>query len=462
MAGAVAAIDVGLVAAAGIVAYKTYFGVTGSAPEPARYVMTALLAATMFVAMFERSGGYRVKRLILLRWQLTHVLMIWAVTVGLLLLLAFVGKISQTYSRGWMLVWTVTAASLLPTGRGVLHLALSRWLPPGCLARKIAILGAGSEGRRLIAKLENSPDPGFTICGVYDDRGSRLPAPGSGRTALGTTDDLIHRARRGQVDEVIVALPLDDGGRITAVIDRLQELPVDLRLSVEPIARMFTIRGMIYIGQAPVLEISDRPLKNWRGLVKWIEDKVLSLLMLFWLAPLMAVIAVLIKLDSGGPVFFIQERFGFNNNVIRVFKFRTMHVDRGDPSGAQQTVRDDPRVTRVGRVLRWLSLDELPQLINVLRGDMSLVGPRPHPIAMKAGDRLFGDAVEQYFHRHRVKPGITGWAQVNGLRGEVDTVDKAQARVEHDLYYIEHWSPWIDLKILLMTMRILGSRDTAY
>ena len=219
---------------------------------------------------------------------------------------------------------------------------------------------------------------------------------------------------------------------------------------------------MSYIGTVPVLEIADRPLKHWRAIAKWIEDQVLSVLLLIFLGPLMAIVALLIKLDSPGPVFFAQERFGFNNDVIRVLKFRTMFIDRGDQSGARRTVQNDPRVTRVGRVLRALSIDELPQLINVLRGDMSLVGPRPHAIAMRAGGRLYGEAVEQYLHRHRVKPGITGWAQVNGLRGEVDTLAKAHARVAHDLYYIEQWSLWFDLKILLKTVGILASRDNAY
>ena len=176
----------------------------------------------------------------------------------------------------------------------------------------------------------------------------------------------------------------------------------------------------------------------------------------------MALIAILIKLDSPGPVLFVQRRFGFNNEEIRVLKFRTMYIDRSDPTGAQRTVPDDPRVTRLGRILRLLSFDELPQLLNVVRGDMSLIGPRPHAIAMMAGGRPYGEAVEEYLHRHRVKPGITGWAQVNGLRGEVDTLEKAHARVAHDLYYIEHWSLWFDLKIFLRTVGILVSRDNAY
>ena len=182
------------------------------------------------------------------------------------------------------------------------------------------------------------------------------------------------------------------------------------------------------------------------------EDKLLGSLLLIFVGPLMALTAILIKLDSPGPVLFVQKRFGFNNEVIGVLKFRTMHIDRADPSGAQRTVRNDPRVTRLGRILRWLSFDELPQLINVIRGDMSLVGPLPHAVAIKAGDRLYGEAVERYLHRHRVKPGITAWAQVSGLRGEVDTLEKAHARVAQDLYYIEHWSRWLDLKILLKTV----------
>src|SRR6202023_1059200 len=180
------------------------------------------------------------------------------------------------------------------------------------------------------------------------------------------------------------------------------------------------------------------------------QDKLLGSPLLIFVGPLMALTAILIKLDSPGPVLFVQKRFGFNNEVIHVLKFRTMHIGCSDPSGAQRTVRNDPRVTRLGRILRLMSFDELPQLINVVRGDMSLVGPRPHAVAMRAGDRLYCEAVEQYLHRHRVKPGITGWAQVNGLRGEVDTLEKAHARVARSLLY-RALVPLLNLKILMKT-----------
>jgi len=179
-------------------------------------------------------------------------------------------------------------------------------------------------------------------------------------------------------------------------------------------------------------------------------------------APLMLAIAAIIKVDSPGPVFFKQKRYGFNNRLITVWKFRTMHWDRTDGDAEIQTTKNDPRVTRVGKFLRRTSLDEIPQLINVLLGDMSLVGPRPHAIATKAAGKLFEEVVEEYTARHRVKPGITGWAQVNGWRGETDTGEQIQQRVRHDLYYIDNWSIPFDLKILLLTAFVVLLRKNAY
>jgi exopolysaccharide biosynthesis polyprenyl glycosylphosphotransferase len=268
-------------------------------------------------------------------------------------------------------------------------------------------------------------------------------------------------ARRVQIDEIIVALPLSIQ-RLKMMFDKLRSLPIDLRLSVEPIADAFPVRGIGYVGAAQMLAIVDKPLKHWSAAAKWIEDTILGALLLLCFAPIMSIIAAAIKLASRGPIFFSQERFGFNNGVIRVLKFRTIHVDRGDPSGAERTVRNDPRVTRVGRFLRAFSLDELPQLINVLRGEMSLVGPRLHVLSMRAGDRLYHAAVTDYDHRHRMKPGTTGWAQVNGLRGEIDTVEKARQRVLFDLDYIDSWSLWLDAKILLMSSRVPFTRENAY
>jgi polysaccharide biosynthesis protein PslA len=278
----------------------------------------------------------------------------------------------------------------------------------------------------------------------------------------GTVDDLLAFAAHYPIDEVIVALPLMAEQRLKEIFDTLKMLPVDLRLSAETLTAAFPVRGISYLADVPTLEVADRPLKHWNAVIKWIEDKALASVLCVMLAPAMAIIAVLIRLDSPGPIFFVQERFGFNSRPVRILKFRTMYADKGDPSGGQRTLRNDPRVTRIGRILRSLSLDELPQLINVLRGEMSLVGPRPHAITMRAGDRLYHDAVKEYLHRHRVKPGITGWAQIHGQRGEIDSLEKARLRVVYDLEYIECWSIWLDLRILLMSFRVLLSRENAY
>jgi Undecaprenyl-phosphate glucose phosphotransferase len=463
LAASVAAIDFCLVSVAAAAVFCLYFGILNlSIGDPGLYVPSTLFSATLFVGGFERLGGYQLKQLLRLDWQLTRILMIWAITLSLLLLSGFLAKASESYSRGWAVAWFAAVPVLLSTARGILHLVMTRWVEGGHLVRNIVVVGAGYEGQRLIKKLQETRDKSIAVRGVFDDRKSRRPGSVLGLSVLGTTDDLIRVARHAPVDEVIVALPLGAEERLKALFWKLKGIATDLRLSIEPVAETFQVRGMSYIGTVPVLEIADRPLKHWRGLAKWIEDKVLATLLVIFLAPLMMIIALLIKLDSSGPVFFVQRRFGFNNDVISVLKFRTMHVDLGDQSGSQRTVPNDPRVTRVGRIMRPLSIDELPQLINVLHGDMSLVGPRPHAIAMRAGDRLYCDAVEDYLHRHRVKPGITGWAQVNGLRGEVNTIEKAHARVVHDLYYIEHWSLWLDLKILLKTAGILASRENAY
>jgi Undecaprenyl-phosphate glucose phosphotransferase len=463
LAVSIAATDFCMVLIVAVVVFSLYFSVLNvSTAEPGRYVPTTLFAATVFVGGFERLGGYRLKQLLKLDWQLTRILMMWGIAVSVLLLTAFFGKVSEIYSRGWAVAWFAAVPALLSTTRGILRLTMTRWVESGHLVRNIVIVGAGDEGQRLIAKLQKLRDKSIAIRGVFDDRRSRLPGSVLGLNVLGTTDDLVRAARRAPVEEVIVALPLSAEERLKALFWKLKGIAIDLRLSIEPVAETFQVRGMSYVGTVPVLEIADRPLKHWRALAKWVEDKVLGTLLVIFLAPLMAITALFIKLDSQGPVFFVQERFGFNNNVITVLKFRTMRADRGDKSGRQRTVRNDRRVTRVGRVIRALSIDELPQLINVLRGDMSLVGPRPHAIEMRAGASLYTEAVEEYLHRHRVKPGITGWAQINGLRGEVDTIEKAHARVALDLYYIDHWSPWLDLKILMKTVGVLASRDNAY
>ncbi|HEV2000306.1 MAG TPA: exopolysaccharide biosynthesis polyprenyl glycosylphosphotransferase, partial [Xanthobacteraceae bacterium] len=207
----------------------------------------------------------------------------------------------------------------------------------------------------------------------------------------------------------------------------------------------------------------DRPITDWDVVMKWLFDKIIGGLILIAAAPVMALIALAIKLDSRGPVFFKQHRYGFNNELIEVYKFRSLYAEQTDHLAAKVVTKDDPRVTRVGKFIRKTSLDELPQLINVaIGGNLSLVGPRPHAVHAKAANQLYDEVVDGYFARHRVKPGITGWAQINGWRGETDTNEKIQRRVEHDLYYIENWSVLFDLYILARTPFALVKTENAY
>jgi Undecaprenyl-phosphate glucose phosphotransferase len=251
---------------------------------------------------------------------------------------------------------------------------------------------------------------------------------------------------------VIVALPLAAERQLVETLNRLCLVPVHVRLCPDAFGlRLGTVQASHMAGHT-FLNVIERPLCGWQSIAKEVEDRLLGAAILTMIAPLLLAIALLIKLDSPGPVFFRQKRYGFNNQLIEVWKFRSMYAEATDANAEQLTRRNDPRITRLGRFLRRTSLDELPQFLNVVRGEMSIVGPRPHALAAKAGPLLYREAVKYYDARHRVKPGITGWAQVNGWRGETDTVEQIRKRVEHDLYYIEHWSILLDLRIIIRTI----------
>jgi Undecaprenyl-phosphate glucose phosphotransferase len=460
--GSTKIVDFATVLLSGMLAFVIYIVFILNGEGADSFASTTVLGATLFVTGFHAIGGYKFKHLSVFGWQFVRIALVWTGVLSALLMLAFITKISGNYSRGWALGWAGLTLTLLLLERGVLVLAIQGWARRGYFARNVVVVGAGEPGERLLARLRMSADKQVVVVGVFDDRLTRVPQSVGGYEVQGTVDDLLVFAAHYPIDEVIVALPLMAEQRLKEIFDTLKMLPVDLRLSAETLTAAFPVRGISYLADAPTLEVADRPLKHWNAVIKWIEDKVLAGVLCILLMPAMVIIAVLVRLDSPGPIFFVQDRFGFNNRSVKILKFRTMYADRGDPSGGQRTLRNDPRVTRIGRILRSLSLDELPQLINVLRGEMSLVGPRPHAITMRAGDRLYHDAVKEYLHRHRVKPGITGWAQIHGQRGEIDSLEKARLRVVYDLEYIECWSIWLDLRILLMSFRVLLSRENAY
>jgi polysaccharide biosynthesis protein PslA len=250
----------------------------------------------------------------------------------------------------------------------------------------------------------------------------------------------------------VIALPLTAISRISKILEQIGSAVADICLTTDFVGFRYRSSQISSVGSNPVVLVEERPLKDWRAAKKLTFDLVIGCLMLLVVAPLLALIALAIRLDSPGPILFRQPRLGFNNRLFTCYKFRSMHHGMTDLMGDRQATRGDARVTRIGKWLRALSLDELPQLFNVLRGNMSLVGPRPHPPNTKAEDKLFTEVVAKYAFRHRVKPGITGWAQVNGWRGETKTVEQIENRVACDLAYIENWSLWFDLRIMVLTI----------
>jgi Undecaprenyl-phosphate glucose phosphotransferase len=459
------AIDLFLIILAAVSAWVIYnLFATGSFGEGIeRYVIPALLGSLFFVTAVSHLGGYKPERLKQLSWQVPRLLCVWMLMISTFLVAAFFTKVTTTYSRAWTLSWTVFALGFLFSHRSLLSLIFNFGNAGDLFRRKVIIIGAQEATNRICAKLHASSNE-IRICSVFNEL-SFLTAPANVETAPREIEDLLRRIQLAEVDHVILAMPSRSDDRTKLLINKLRQLPTEVLISLEPIAEFadtLPILGCKEVGGLPTVEIVKMPIEPLGAMTKWLEDKIISLLMLIFTTPFMLIIAALIKLDSSGPVFFVQDRYGFNNKPIKVLKFRTMYIHAEDRSGAQRTVEGDPRVTRFGRILRAFSLDELPQLINVLKGDMSLVGPRAHAVAMKVEDLSYYDAIAEYPQRHRVKPGITGWAQINGLRGAVDSLETGHARVQYDLYYIERWSLWLDLKILVLTVPAVFTGRNAY
>jgi Undecaprenyl-phosphate glucose phosphotransferase len=317
---------------------------------------------------------------------------------------------------------------------------------------RVAIVGSGEPAQRLIEWLRLNAADIVQVVGVFDDRRGREPdRVGLSHLIRGTTGDLIDYYRQAPLDKIIIALPHRAEARLLAVLQRLKQLPVDISLAPDLVGFHVPPSADAEMAGLQMMSLAQRPLRASQRLIKDGFDRALAAGLLVLISPLMVAVALIVKLTSPGPVFFRQERHGLGNRSIQVLKFRSMRCDMQDLGGARQTQRDDPRVTPLGALLRRTSLDELPQLINVLKGDMSLVGPRPLPIQMRVQDRLNYEIVAEYAFRHRVKPGITGWAQVKGHRGAIETAEGLRSRITYDLYYIDHWSLWLDFKILLLT-----------
>ncbi|MFO1074440.1 MAG: undecaprenyl-phosphate glucose phosphotransferase [Geminicoccaceae bacterium] len=424
----------------------------GPIAPPLEITSTTLLAAAMAFQLFWQLRIYDERRAPGLVERIGKVAQGWSLLIGAMVLLGYLTKTSEAFSRTWLILWYCLALAGFVGTRLLAASWLSRSRQRGGLARTVAVVDLDGRGVELVAQLRGR-EQDVRLVGIFSV--DRTPA------RMSAVEDLLALSRLFRIDEVLVST--SGGQEVDGLVRRLGAIPAHIRLcpNLPKLAVPPRAFGLV-LGQ-PMLTVLERPLTGWNSIAKRMEDLVLGALLLVALTPLMLLVALLVRLDSPGPVLFRQQRLGFNNNVIDVLKFRSM-FDRPPAVVAAETEvpqarRDDPRVTRVGYWLRRTSIDELPQLLNVLRGEMSLVGPRPH--ALRHNEH-YAALIDDYLGRHRVQPGITGWAQIHGLRGETETLEKMRSRVEHDLAYINNWSILLDLKILLLTPVLVLFHRNAY
>ena len=357
---------------------------------------------------------------------------------------------SPSHSLTWCFAFVFLLIATLYVERWIACETIRSLAQRGLITRNTVIIGSGPQCAHLLRELGGPRKPWIRILGLFDDRAEPAPII-EGCSWLGTTDSLIDFARHVRVDDVFLALSSATETDIHKVLDKLRVLSVNVYL--RPDFRQPSLISGSSAGKDDIqsLKLASKPLDGWKAVVKVIEDKIVAAFVLLLMLPVLALVAVAIRLESPGPSLFRQRRFGLNNRVIGVYKFRTMFNDQRDEDAERLTAKGDPRVTPLGRFLRRTSIDELPQLLNVLAGDMSVVGPRPHAIKARSNGKLYSEAVARYAERYKIKPGITGWAQVNGWRGDTDSQEGLRRRVEFDIYYMEHWSILFDISIILRT-----------
>ena len=352
----------------------------------------------------------------------------------------YVVKVSSDYSRGWAITWFLLSLTLLVLERKLAVRLIGGLFERGAFAKRVVLVGAGAPLEAIQRQLADTP-AGMVVAGVYNYDTHAVV----NQSAL--LEQITSGVRLSGADEVILALPLSSEKEIASAVLKFSQMPVGISLYPGEFSTAASVKSIRTLGATRLLALQTRPIDDWGRIFKSLFDRISSLALLVMLSPVLSLICLAIKLDSKGPVFFRQKRRGLNHKVIDVWKFRTMKVME-DGENVVQATTNDPRITRLGRLLRKTSLDELPQLWNVLKGEMSLVGPRPHAMVH---DEYYGELIEEYANRHKVKPGITGLAQISGFRGETQTPDLMRRRVDCDLYYIENWSLATDMEILIKT-----------
>lgn len=422
--------------------------VLGQVQEVWLYLLPAPLLCVSFYLFMKQAGLYETRALTEPTIACGRLWGALAMSLLVVLGILYMFKTAEWYSRGWFATWFVINAGVLFAMRAIAKRRVREMVMSGRLVRRVAIFGTLEFISRMKEDIETS-DPSIVVGGLYLARPTVVSSPDL--SFDGGLVELKEALSKRAYDAVFIGLPSQDAERIQTAVTGLASYSTELLLCTELEPYPVVVHATRNFGQLRTNVINLVPLSEIHGFVKTSLDYVIAAVGLICLAPLLAAVALAIKLDSPGPVFFRQRRYGQNNDIFRIFKFRTMAVAE-DGQQVKQAERNDPRVTRVGRFLRRTSIDELPQLINVLTGDMSIVGPRPHALAH---DQLFEEQLDLFSRRRRVRPGLTGWAQVHGFRGETKTTEDVRSRMQHDLYYIDNWSIWLDIEIIARTIFVL-------
>ncbi|WP_341317183.1 undecaprenyl-phosphate glucose phosphotransferase [Paraburkholderia sp. IMGN_8] len=418
----------------------------------------AAFSITFALILFPVFGVYRSWRGRSKLRLASHIGFAWALAQACALASMFALHRTTYISCLWWVLWAFTAGFGLIASRLIAHAVLARVRVTGRDLRKVAIVGAGECCARVVRRIDETPVSGFRAVAIFDVE----VHPATCNPDLSVYRDLARfsaHVRAENIQEVWLALPMSEQCMVLRVLDEFSRDLVNVRF-IPDVPGIAILGGeTIDLIGVPAINLMASPMSSMELLQKAIFDRLFAAVALIALAPLIVVIAAAVKLSSKGPVLFTQQRKGADGRIFSIFKFRTMHEHVEQDGVVRQATRNDPRVTRVGRLLRRTSLDELPQFFNVLRGEMSVVGPRPHAVEH---DHLYQGVVAGYIHRYRTKPGITGWAQVNGLRGETDHIEKMAKRVDFDLYYIRNWTFLFDLKIIFLTIFMGFTGATAY
>lgn len=416
---------------------------------PVHYQAAIIIAVLLTLIVFPRAGLYRSWRGKSMR-QHAHALAAAWIGVGVILItIAFTTKTSASFSRGWIILWMINGFGALLTVRVVMSQTAAFLGKKGWTQRRVIIIGEGPLARDAAQRLATSPSLGLHVVAVIDAWNSKSQSSIQGMSAQSDFSQLSKFVDQEGIDEVWLAPSRQIHRHVRSVLHALRDSTVPLRFVPDVFGVDFLNYNLSTVAGLPVLDLLPSPMVGVNRILKAIEDRGLALVLLFLLTPLLVILAIGVKLSSPGPIIFRQRRHGWDGQPFTLYKFRTMTVHTEAYNRITQASRTDRRFTRFGALLRRTSLDELPQLVNVLQGNMSIVGPRPHALYHT---EYYKESIEWYMQRHKVKPGMTGWAQVNGWRGETDTLEKMKKRLEHDLYYIHNWSLLFDVKIILLTL----------